>query len=240
MENKEQVEEIVFNSYAKTYKEGLKKNVKISGFSPDYFHSYKVEELFGYLKKKQKEKDSLKILDFGCGVGCSDSYLSKYFPNSKIYACDISDESVKCAKEENSQFENLKYAVYDNEKIPFDEKFDIIFVANVFHHIPRKLHLKTMNMLKESLSKDGFLIIFEHNPYNPATVLLSLLTDYRYDKNTNLLTPVYMKKSLYKAGFTQFDLTYKIFFPGILKSLVPYEKYLKFVPLGAHYYYIAR
>ena len=136
----------------------------------------------------------MKILDFGCGVGCSDPYLSHYFPKSDIYACDISDESIKFAQKENSWIKNLKYSIYDGNKLPFDEKFDVIFVANVFHHIPRELQQRTIDMLKESLAENGMLIIFEHNPYNPVTDLLALLTDYRYDKNTNLLTPVYMKK----------------------------------------------
>ena len=236
MENEKQ--NIVFNDYAKTYKEGLKETLKVSGFAPDYFHEYKIRELFSHLKSKNSEKNSLKILDFGCGVGCSDPYLAQYFPNAQIYACDLSDESVKCAQEENKQF-NINYAVYNNEKLPFEEKFDIIFVANVFHHIPRRLQQETINMLRANIAENGFLIIFEHNPYNPATTILSLLTDYRYDKNTNLLSPLYMRKILKQGGFNKLDLTFKIFFPGCLKKLVPFEKYLKHCPIGAHYYYIA-
>ena len=231
--------DVVFNNYAKTYKQGLTKTLKISGFSPNYFHNYKAKDLFLYLKNKNMEKKPLKILDFGCGVGCSDPFLSHYFPKSTIYACDISDESIKCAKKENAGFKNLIYSTYKDNKLPFDEKFDVIFVANVFHHISRKMQQSTINMLKENLVKGGMLIIFEHNPYNPATDLLALLTDYRYDKNTNLLTPAYMKKILKNAGFNNLDVTYRIFFPGILKIFAPYEKYLNKCPLGAHYYYIA-
>ena len=232
-------QKIVFNERAHIYKETLKKSVKISGFSPDYFNQYKIEELLSRLKKENRQDEPLKILDFGCGIGLSDSYLAKSFPNAGIYGCDISDESVKIAQEENAQFKNLIYAVYDNEKLPFDEKFDVIFVANVFHHIPRKLQQKTMNLLKNNLAENGFLIVFEHNPFNPATTMLWLFTDYRYDQNTNLLTPAYMKKLLKKAGCKKMDLTYRIFFPGFLKAFLPLEKYLKKCPAGAHYYYIA-
>lgn len=239
MEKKETENEIVFDNYAKTYKKGLQKTLRFSGLTPNYFHHYKVKELFLYLKNNSAENIQLKILDFGCGVGCSDSFLSHYFPKSKIYACDISEESINYAKEENSQYKNLIYAPYKEGRLPFDEKFDVIFVANVFHHIARKNQQSTINMLKSSLNENGFLIIFEHNPYNPITDLLALLTDYRYDKNTNLLSPLYMKKLLKNTGFKNLNLTYKVFFPGFMKIFLPLEKYLKKCPLGAHYYYIA-
>lgn len=239
MKNHEEVNEIVFDNCAETYKSGLKETLKYSGFTPNYFHNYKVKDLFLYLKQKGQEKKTIKILDFGCGVGCSEPYLAHYFPNSMIYACDISAESIKCAQDENSKFKNLVYSTYKDNKLPFDEKFDVIFVANVFHHIPRKSQQETLKLLKSNLSENGFLIIFEHNPYNPLTDLLALLTDYRYDKNTNLLTPSYMKKILKNAGFTNIEKTYRIFFPGFLKMLLPLEKHLKNCPLGAHYYYIA-
>lgn len=234
------IENPVFDNCSKTYNEGHKNAVKMTGFTPDYFHEYKVIELFNYLKKMDLEKSELKILNFGCGVGGSDTYLSSYFPNAKIFGCDISTKSIEEAKNINKELNNVVYKEYDGENIPFKEKFDIVFVANVFHHIPRELQQKTMDTLKKSLSTEGFLIIFEHNPYNPMTVLLSICTDFRYDPNTNLLTQRYMKKLLQNSGFKNFKLTYKIFFLGCFKRLIKFEPCLRKCLLGAHYYYIAK
>lgn len=239
MKNKNMTQEIVFDKYADSYTTGLTNTLKISGFKPDYFHNYKAEVLFSYLKTKKLENKQINILDFGCGVGSSEPYLAKYLPQAKIFGCDISKESVNRAKQDNADIDNLTYGYFNGEKIPFRNKFDVIFVANVFHHIPRKNQQKTLNLLKSCLKKDGFLIIFEHNPYNPLTVLLALFTDYRYDVNTNLLAPFYMKKILKNAGFSKIERNYKIFFPGFAKAFIPYEKYLSKCPLGAHYYYIA-
>lgn len=234
------VENPVFDNCSKTYNEGHTNAVKISGFTPDYFHEYKVIELFNHLKSLNLEASELKILNFGCGVGGSDSYLSSYFPNAKIFGCDISTKSIEEARKNNEGLKNVVYEEYDGENIPFNEKFDIVFVANVYHHIPRNLQAKTTKLLKQSLNEEGFLIIFEHNPYNPMTVLLSLCTDFRYDPNTNLLTQRYMKKLLKSAGFNDFKLTYKIFFLGCLKKMIKFEPCLRKCCLGAHYYYIAK
>lgn len=230
----------VFDNYSKTYNEGHKDAVKLSGFTPDYFHEYKAIELYDYLKSLNLQDTELKILNFGCGVGGSDPYLSAYFPNSKIFGCDISTKSIGEAKKNNQDLKNVNYAEFDGYVLPFSEKFDVIFVANVFHHIPRNIQEKTFKLLKESLNENGFLITFEHNPYNPMTVLLSLYTDFRYDPNTNLLTQSYMKKIQKKAGFNTFKLRYKIFFLGCLKKFIPLEKYLYNLPLGAHYYLISK
>lgn len=232
----------VFDEFSKSYDKGHKDSVKISGFTPDYFHEYKIIELSNYLKSLNiiHENGQFNILNFGCGVGGSDPYLSSYFPNAQIFGCDISTKSIEEAKKNNHTLKNVTYADYDGDRIPFDIKFDVIFVANVFHHIPRNLQEKSLKLLKNSLAEGGFLIIFEHNPYNPLTVLLALLTDFRYDPNTNLLTQSYLKKILKRASFKEYSVKYKIFFPGFLRRFVPLEKYLCNVPIGAHYYIISR
>lgn len=230
----------VFDDYSKTYNEGHKDAVKLSGFTPDYFHEYKVIELYDYLKSLNLQDSELEILNFGCGIGNSDSYLNKYLPKSHVYGCDISS---KCIDEASKNYDNLKNVIYKQcnvGEIPFDKKFDVIFVANVFHHIPRNLHGMIFRLLKESLNENGFLITFEHNPYNPMTVVLSLFTDFRFDPNTNLLTQSYMKKIQKEAGFKTFELRYKIFFLGCFKKFIPLEKYLYNLPLGAHYYLISK
>src|SRR3990167_4302798 len=45
------------------------------------------------------------------------------------------------------------------------------------------------------------------------------------------------KRMLTKAGFTQQEIRFTIFFPQFLSFLIPHEKYLSKLPLGAHYYF---
>ena len=72
------------------------------------------------------------------------------------------------------------------------------------------------------------------------TMLVAIQNDYKFDPDANLLTPFYAKKLLNKSGFRSIAINYTIFFPGFLSFFVPLEKYLTWLPFGAHYYYVAK
>jgi len=230
----------VFDQYAENYDDGHMKAVAISGFTPDYFHEYKLKEMVNFLKKEGLHKKKLKLLDFGCGIGRSAKYIKKYLPKVYIYGIDVSTEEIRVAKKNNKNLKNVTFAPFDGLNIPFKEKFDIIFVANVFHHIRRDKHDKVIKNIFKRLADNGRLFIFEHNPLNPLTIWIYLRNDYRFDKDSNLLNPFYAGKMLRKAGFMQNKIRYTIFIPRFLSILIPFEKYLYKIPLGAHYYYIAK
>jgi len=230
----------VFDRFAEGYDEGHKKAVALSGFTPDYFHEYKFKEVVNYFKKEGLASKKLKFLDFGCGIGRSAEYLKKYLPKVSIYGIDVSKEEIRVAKEKNKKFKDVKFSSFDGLNIPFKTKFDIIFVANVFHHIKRKNQQKVMRSICKKLAKNGYLFIFEHNPLNPLTQWIYYKNDYQFDKNSNLLSPFRTKGLLKKSGLSNNKVSYTIFFPGLLSALIPFEKYLRWLPFGAHYYCIAK
>ncbi|HWY80294.1 MAG TPA: class I SAM-dependent methyltransferase [Candidatus Sulfotelmatobacter sp.] len=230
----------VFDKYAENYDEGHVKAVAMSGFKPSYFHEYKLKEMVNFLKAEGYADKPLKLLDFGCGTGSSVKYIRKYLPKIAIWGTDVSTESIKVAKRNNRGVKNVTFAPFDGEHIPFKEKFDIIFIANVFHHIRRDKHDKVIKNIYKNLTKDGHLFIFELNPINPLTMLVAIKNDYRFDKDANLLNPFYAKKMLQEAGFIRNKVRYTIFIPRFISFLLPLEKYLYRVPLGAHYYYVAK
>ncbi len=230
----------VFDKYAEIYDEGHVKAVAMSGFKPSYFHEYKLKEMVQYLKKEGLADKKLKLLDFGCGTGSSAKYIRKYLPGVSIYGVDVSAESIKVAKRNNKNLKNVAFASFDGVNIPFNEKFDIIFVANVFHHIRRDKHAKVIKNIYKKLNNRGRLFIFELNPLNPLTMLVAILNDYRFDKDANLLNPFYAKKMITIAGFLQNKIYYTIFIPRFFSFLLPLEKYFYNIPFGAHYYIVAR
>jgi SAM-dependent methyltransferase len=230
----------VFDQYAQNYDEGHTKAVAMSGFTPDYFHEYKLKEMVSYLKKEGLANKPLKLLDFGCGIGRSVEYIRKYLPKLSIYGIDVSEGEIKVAIKNNKKVKNVKFASFDGEHIPFKEKFDIIFIANVFHHIRRDKHDRVIKNISKSLANDGHLFIFELNPLNPLTMLVAIRNDYRFDKNANLLNPYYAGNMLHKAGFIKNKVRFTIFIPRFLSPLLPLEKYLYRLPIGAHYYYVAK
>lgn len=230
----------VFDKFAENYDEGHVKAVAMSGFKPSYFHEYKLKEMVSYLQKEGLAEKKLKLLDFGCGTGSSVKYIRKYLPNIAIWGVDVSAESIKVARKTNKNLKNVTFAAFDGKTIPFNEKFDIIFIANVFHHIRRDMHEKVIKNIYTKLSKSGYLFIFELNPLNPATMLVAIKNDYRFDKDANLLNPYYTNRMLQKAGFVGNKVRFTIFIPRFFSPLLPLEKYLYRLPIGAHYYYIAK
>lgn len=230
----------IFDKFAKNYDEGHAKAVKLSGLSTSYFHEYKVREVFNYLCMLGLEKDNLNILNYGCGTGNSERYLREYFPNASVYSIDVSAKSIETAIEDNKDIDDLHFSVFDGQNIPFDKSFDVIFVANVFHHIPHKEHENILKNIHEKLKINGLLFLFELNPLNPLTLWVAFNNDYKFDKNAKLLNPLYANRALSKSGFVDKKIRYTVFFPGFLSSLIHYEKYLHKLPIGAHYYYIAR
>jgi len=100
--------------------------------------------------------------------------------------------------------------------------------------------IKVLKNIYSKLAKNGILFIFEHNPINPLTQFIYYKNDHQFDKNSQLLSPLYTRSLLNYAGFSNFKVKYTIFFPQFLSFLIKYEKYLESVPLGAHYYYIAK
>jgi SAM-dependent methyltransferase len=230
----------LFDKYAKNYDEGHTKAVKMSGFEPAYFHEYKCREISAYLKSKGLSDKKINLLNYGCGTGNSEKYLKKYLPNASVFSVDVSDESIKVAREANKDITDVTFESFDGNNIPFDKEFHVIFIANVFHHIRHEKHVDILSNLRKKLIKNGQLFIFELNPLNPLTMLVAIRNDYKFDKDAKLLTPFYAKRVLQQAGFADQKIKYTIFFPQFLSFLLPYEKYLNKLPIGAHYYYIAR
>ena len=229
-----------FNLYADSYNDLHEKATAASGFASGYFDAYKVKAMANALNKRGEANPAPTILNFGCGIGNSDPIIRQYLPQATIKSTDISPETIRVAKNLHGHLPDLEYAVYNGDAIPFANAFDIVFVAHVFHHIPRHLHLHTLALLYGKLKPGGLLFLFEHNPFNPMTLWITYHYDYKIDPNANLLSPFYASSMLGKAGFTRQELRFTIFFPGALAALVRYEKYLAKVPFGAHYYLVTQ
>lgn len=229
----------VFDKLAEKYDEGHVSAVKASGFMPDYFHEYKLKEISAYLKLIGWTEKKLNILNFGCGTGNSEKYIKQYIPNSSICSTDVSEECIRVAIRDNQGLRDVKFNHYDGCNIPFENDFDLILVFNVFHHIPRKSQRDTLQAIFGKLKNNGLLFMFELNPLNPLTLWVAINNDYKFDKNSKLLSPSYTYKILKISGLKIHKIKYTIFFPKFLSLLLPLEKYLSWFPMGAHYYYVA-
>lgn len=223
--------EAEFDIYADEYYHQLKSSIGKSGEDPEFFAEYKVKDT---LSVCEKEKISPKVIfDFGSGIGNSIPWFRKYFPNSKLICADVSSKSLDVSK---LRFPgNEVYCKISESGIDLpDNSVDVVFCTCVFHHIEESQHVFWLKELNRILKKDGLIIIFEHNPYNPLTV--STVKHCPFDVNAKIIKAKKFKQTFSLAQINNTKTVYRIFFPNFLSFFRPFEKWMKRLPLGAQYY----
>ena len=198
-----------------------------------------------YLKKffkKLKNKNFLKnkvTLDLGCGWGSSSINLAKYA--KKLFAIDISETSIKGAKQ-NIKF-NSKKKIYikkmDAERLNFKKNyFDYIYSWGVIHHSenPQKIFMGMYNVMK----KGGKSFVMIYNKHSLRYYCLGLyylfakckiLSGHNLDSVQQFFTDGFyhkhytkkeIKEILEKIGFNNIKINIDYMaarvFPGVKKN----------------------
>ncbi|MEP9388019.1 class I SAM-dependent methyltransferase [Mesorhizobium sp. KR9-304] len=223
--------EAEFDQYAEDYRSLHADSIRLSGESPDYFASYKVDDVAERLADLGVLPE--RILDFGGGIGNSITFLRSAFPDAELVLLDPSEKSLAVAEKRHSG--QARITAFDGVTIPFaDAYFDLVFVACVFHHIPERDQVPTLGEINRVLRSGGSVFVFEHNPFNPLTV--KAVADCVFDKGAVLISASEMRSRMAAAGFGQSRICYRIFLPHFLRSLRPLEKLLCWLPLGGQYF----
>lgn len=97
------------------------------------------------------------ILDAGCGGGLYTSYLSEKFPESKIIACDITNNAARKFNQ------NVTFLIKNLLALEFKNIFDLVICVDVLEHI--RDDEKVIENFNASLKNNGSLII--HVPIYP-------------------------------------------------------------------------
>jgi ubiquinone/menaquinone biosynthesis C-methylase UbiE len=225
------MQEEEFDKFADEYYANHLANIRLSGERPEYFAEYKVEDLARLISPIFA--GSIRILDFGCGIGNSVPWLKKHFPASILTGVDVSMKSLALAE---SRFSDMSDFVHFNgHALPFNnESFDAVIAACVFHHIPSEKHHGLLSEIYRVLKKQGHVLIHEHNPLNPLT--RHAVNTCPFDSNAVLIRSGKLHKSIIDAGFTATRQEYRVFFPKMFGFLRPLETLLKSCPLGAQYF----
>jgi SAM-dependent methyltransferase len=225
-----------FDRFADEYLTTHARNLRLSGESPEYFAAYKIVELRRALRLRGVT-DPGDVLDFGTGVGNSLGHLAEAFPGAKLTGVDVSQRSLELAARRFPGVASL--VLYDGGEIPLEAASqDLVFSACVFHHIPHTEHLGIFSQIRRLLRPGGVMVIFEHNPLNPAT--RHIVATCPFDANAVLLRARSFRESQLAAGFREVSISYTAFFPGPLRALRPLERLMTGLPLGAQYYTLAR
>lgn len=226
--------QVEFDLLADEYRNLHLESLAITGESPEYFAEYKIADLNELLGRM--DLPSMKIFDFGCGIGNSLPYFRKYFSKSELICADVSERSLEIAQK---RFPGGERYVQIGKNIPLPTASqDVVYSACVFHHIPQDQQQHWLVELGRITKPGGVLTIYEHNPLNPLT--LRAVKASRLDVNAQLIRGNIMRKRALTAGWGGARVDYKVFFPSILAELRPIEQYLEWLGLGAQYRMMAR
>jgi ubiquinone/menaquinone biosynthesis C-methylase UbiE len=229
------MKESEFDQFADEYRSLHLSNIKLSGENPEFFAQYKIIDVSNKVRAIGIKADT--ILDFGCGIGNSIPFFREEMPGSALVCADISRKSLDLAQQRFPNQAGLHQIQNNSLNLP-GQRFDILFSACVFHHIPHAEHIHWLGELRSVAKPGALLSIFEHNPLNPLTV--RAVNTCPFDANARLIHSLQLKKAILDAGWSEAEIEYRIFFPNQLSGLRPLEKLLTWLPLGAQYVVYAR
>jgi SAM-dependent methyltransferase len=218
-----------FDRYANDYKVMLDDSLAPLGGFNDYYLHRKVL----LLEKSVKNNGGIQsVLDFGCGLGGTTLMLQKAFADARVVGVDISSNSIEQAR---LQSPGIEFGCIADDAFMAScwGTFDLVYVANVFHHVPLIERSIVMSTLKKMLAPNGRVFFFEHNPYNPITKWV--VARCEFDRDAILLTPHEARSLFEESGFTVDRTMHFLFFPHMLRFLSKIESSLKWLPLGAQY-----
>jgi len=220
-------DKIDFDDYSANYDELLRESTKLYAEDSEYFAKYKVELIRETVAASGRSVR--RVLEYGCGTGRNIRYLCEAFPGADVVGTDVSAESLRVARMQHPQ---QRFEV-EAEELELG-RFDLIFVASVFHHIPPAARGDVMATLAARLERGGVIDVFEHNPYNPVT--RRIVSTCPFDADAILLKPAELR-GLYKhSGLQIRRQAYCLFVPPRLAWLLPLEKYMRWLPLGGQYW----
>ncbi len=105
-----------------------------------------------------KERQNLKLIDFGCGQGAA----VNFFNNSKINSIgvDISKKDIKNAKNKYPKYKNKFICINSYEDLDVKKnynKFDVVVASQSLYYLSNSDFKKLIIILHKILKKDGII-----------------------------------------------------------------------------------
>jgi SAM-dependent methyltransferase len=222
------VKHVEFDDYSDNYNLVMKKQLKFLSRDDRYFADYKVRITHERVRCKPG-----RMLEYGCGIGRNLGPLHAVFGDAEIFGCDISERSLQRAHEEHP-YAKLFHVGCDTISDTISDTFDMVLVANVFHHIEPHMRDAVLQTIHSLLTPKGEVFIFEHNPYNPVT--RHLVNTCSFDADAVLITPGQLRHLVRGNAFTVIAMRYALFFPPWLRRLQFLERHMGLLPIGGQYY----
>lgn len=202
--------------------------------SRDFIH-LKCQALLDFLKAENLDPSLLTALDAGCGTGIAEEYLAPSF--KRMIGVDLSSGMVEEA--EKKKIPKAEFQVANAAQVSLaDGSVDVAFYMCILHHAKPAELVAIFKEAQRLLKPGGWMVIFEHNRWNPATRYV--VSQCPVDVGVELFSPVQLKNLVTKAGFQKVRTQFLIFFPRFLKFLLPLERFLGWCPVGGQFFVAGR
>lgn len=143
------------------------------------------------IKRYKTELNFRKVLDAGCGTGT----LAPMFPKEKYYGIDIDRDLILYAKR---KYKGYKFEVGNLTNFTSNEKFDLVLIVGVLHHLNDRDIGKFFNSLSRNLTNDARIIVIEAifplNKLNFVGYLLRYFDQGKFIRSTNEYKKLVKKK----------------------------------------------
>ncbi len=113
-----------------------------------------------------KKVTDIFILDLGCGYGRDTIFLAQHLP-CHILGLDSSEKAIEMARAHipKTLIHRIELLCYDFTHM--SDKYDIIFVASLYHVLPPDEREKLRETIKRCLKKDGVLFLSTFSVNDP-------------------------------------------------------------------------
>ena len=229
----------VFDAHSKNYNSTHDEHLP-KGITHDQYRVQKLDWVLNFIPPTASEST---ILDFGCNAGelCIDLMKSPLSSKLKVIGIDESSDSLKVARENSNQLPQAPQYLTSLQDLDPQQKFDLITVFNVLHHVEPSERESVLKQLHGKLRPKGKLLIWEHNRWNPLTRYLVKICPF--DEGVKLVSSRWLRSKLAEQGFQVESFEYVNLIPPSLQSKKPFgflERAFTGFPVGAQYRLVAR
>lgn len=102
--------------------------------------------------------ENVKILEVGCGAGSLIGHLNANH-NITAHGCDLQQEHINYCK--NKFDSSIHFFQHDIVNQDLDEKYDLIFMRFVAHHLGTTIFKKALINMKKALNENGKIVIID-------------------------------------------------------------------------------
>lgn len=226
--------EAEFDRYKTTYTAKVQSAIGFTGQNIDFYTRAKVNHLRALIERHVGDPSRCRVLDVGCGVGLTDEFLADSLGH--LEGVDVAEALVEAARERNP---GVTYQAYDGRTLPHpDDSFDVVFAICVVHHVPPAMWQEFLTELGRVTRAEGFVAIFEHNPFNPLT--RKAVKDCEFDQDAVLVGNRALRRQFTASGLDVVEAAHIIVAPFDSKITAAVERALAPVPVGAQHYVAGR